>query len=181
MKKSKAETSPTSSLLGEGALVAALLLAVIGLIVATWGSSSEKDFVVPLKAQEKKQVHVFIEGAVQFPGLYVFEKGACLSDLLDQAVPMPDADLKRFKQASVLCQGKKVTIPSKRKISIYISGDVVSPRWLQVPKGTRLCELPQYLPPECVAGISAKSFSKRRYLKDQDVVFLESHIPLESN
>lgn len=172
MEKDEASTSPRRASLGELSFIVAVLLAFSWLAVATWGTFSDHEVVGPLKAQEQKTVHVWIEGAVQFPGLYAFDKGAVLGDLLDQAVPRQEADLRRFKRTTLLQQGKKVVVPFKENISVYIAGEVSCPRWVQVPKGTRLCDLAQYLSSDLLHEIDRKPLGKQRYLKDGEVVVL---------
>lgn len=61
-----------------------------------------------------QEIEVYIEGAVERPGVYKLPRGALLKELLSQAKPLPTANLKKFKSESKLRPGQKITVQTVR-------------------------------------------------------------------
>ncbi len=107
-------------------------------------------------------IEVTINGAVSAAGDYELPTGTILSDLLEQAQPTRDADLSRLRTQRKLKNGEEITIPTQKKLTIYLNGEPV-----QIPKGTRLCDLRLWidLDPKIADQLKAK-----RLLKDGEQI-----------
>lgn len=60
-------------------------------------------------------IEVMVTGAVEHPGKYSFKKGAVMQEVLTQAVPTSDANIKRIRPQSKLRNGQVVNIPTTTK------------------------------------------------------------------
>ena len=72
--------------------------------------------------QSSPQVVVHITGAVEKPGVYVFDSGTRVNDAVGKAVPLPEANLDIMNLAAVLEDGKRLEVPAKD-----LSGNVQGP------------------------------------------------------
>lgn len=57
------------------------------------------------------EIVVHVAGAVENPGVYVFEAGARVNDAVNKAVPLPGALLDVINLAAVLEDGKRIEVP----------------------------------------------------------------------
>lgn len=135
---------------------------------STQSVSSEKGhYITPIT------IEVTVEGAVEHPGPYSLQKNAPLRELLDQAKPLPLADLKRMNLDSKLRQGQVVHVKSKEMITIYLEGAVLVPGAHQFPKGTKLSDLKDqalFLP-----QADLHVLNKKRKLKPNEVLTICIH------
>lgn len=85
------------------------------LVVAIW------KFVLPNnsssitleKAQDSREIVVYVTGAVEKPGLVHLPINARLYDALEQAAPLPEANIDQLNPAEKLKDGQKVVVPYK--------------------------------------------------------------------
>jgi len=85
------------------------------LVVAIW------KFVLPNnsssitleKAQDSRDIVVYVTGAVENPGLVRLPINARLYDALEQAAPLPEANIDQLNPAEKLKDGQKVVVPYK--------------------------------------------------------------------
>ena len=61
------------------------------------------------------EIEVFVEGAVEYPGIYRVTPGTVLKDVLSLAQPTISADLRRLKPDSKLRNGRIIKVPLKRE------------------------------------------------------------------
>jgi competence protein ComEA len=76
--------------------------------------------------EETMEIVVHITGAVEKPGVYVFNPGARVNDAVNKAVPLPEACLDAMNLAAVLEDGKRIEVPVK----------VVKAEQEQAPRGS---------------------------------------------
>jgi hypothetical protein len=55
-------------------------------------------------------IDITVEGAVKFPGTYQVEKGTPILEVLGQAEPLPNADLKRFASDAKVVRKRKIVL-----------------------------------------------------------------------
>lgn len=99
-----------------------VVLVLIGALLFGGGYKYAKRTAVPEievvseEADEKEsssQVTVHVAGAVEKPGVYVFEAGGRVNDAVNKAVPLPEADLDMMNLAAVLEDGKRIEVPAE--------------------------------------------------------------------
>jgi protein involved in polysaccharide export with SLBB domain len=118
----------------------------------------------PITALEVK-----IVGAVAKPGHYRFPLNALLNDLLDQAEPLPKADLSKIKGRRKLRDGQTIHIPERTWITVNIEGAVQRPGPLKILSGTRYQEIIDKL--ELLPDADIKTLRKKRqFLQEGDLV-----------
>lgn len=122
--------------------------------------------------QTAATLSVAVTGAVEKPGSYQLPKDALIHDLIIQAKPLPNANLKKINPNKMLKNGQTIHIPQIEEITIYLEGAVKRQGPYQVPKGTRLSDLPMFIEYEPDANL--KSLNKKRRLKDNELIRIES-------
>lgn len=74
------------------------------------------------KKIEKKNVEIHVEGAVEYPNIYIVNKGTALRQVLFLAKLKKDADLTKINLNSALLENKRIYIPylinSENKLNI---------------------------------------------------------------
>lgn len=86
-----------------------LLLTIISL------SNYEKAITeTELVAHSQPLIEITVEGAVKFPGTYQVEKGTPILEVINQAEPLPTADLKRFTAANKAVRKRKIILRNSR-------------------------------------------------------------------
>lgn len=96
--------------------IAVLILFLLGLTLLAF-FSQQRAFPIPEappKELVEQEIEVFVEGAVEHPGHFHVKKGALVKDVLEQAKPTSDANLKRIKPDRKLRKGQVIKIPRKR-------------------------------------------------------------------
>lgn len=63
----------------------------------------------------EQDFEVFVEGAVENPGAYKVKRGASIQDVVDQAKPLPEANLKILKLSKKVRNGQIIKIKETRK------------------------------------------------------------------
>lgn len=124
-----------------------------------------------LKANE---VEIYIQGAVANPGSYKAPTGTLLQDIVKNAQPLGDADLRRIKPSTKARNGQIVNIPVKPKIRVTIEGAVVSAGEIEIPVGTTTDELISYILPTEDADLS--KIKKGRRLRQNDKIVIPKKI-----
>lgn len=114
-------------------------------------------------------LEVRVEGQVAKPGLYRLPFQAKLKDLLEQAQPLPSADLSQLNWRRKLRNGQTLHVPERRIITIQLAGAVRQPGPLSILSGTRCCELADQLPVLPEADLKAMR-KKRRFLQEGDYI-----------
>ena len=112
-----------------------------------------------------EKIEVEIEGAVKFPGRYVVNRGTSIQDLLNESKLLEDADCRKLKLESKLRKGQRVKVPAANSIFVNVKGAVREPGLLRVPKGTRMCDLGDYVNFSDDADFE-KLHNKKRKLKN---------------
>ena len=79
------------------------------------------------KADTRREIIVYIAGAVEKPGLVHLEPDARLDDALKQVSLLPEANLESMNPAEKLKDGQKVTVPFKVVIPQDSAGLTTSP------------------------------------------------------
>lgn len=64
---------------------------------------------------ETKELVVHVVGAVEKPGVYRFTEGERVNAAIEQAVPLPEADLSQLNLALPLVDGKQINVPWREK------------------------------------------------------------------
>lgn len=72
-------------------------------------STEEQD----TQTENSGEIVVHVAGAVEKPGVYVFETGARVNDAVTKAVPLAEAYLDAMNLAAVLEDGKRIEVPIK--------------------------------------------------------------------
>jgi NADH:ubiquinone oxidoreductase subunit F (NADH-binding) len=63
------------------------------------------------------EIVISIEGAVEKPGIYQFPIGVSYQEILEKAVPAPEADRRRLKKKKNFYESQTVFVPFKPKRS----------------------------------------------------------------
>lgn len=63
------------------------------------------------EAEPASQIAIDIKGAVENPGLYYLSAGSRLEDVLQQAVPLENADLDKLNLAHLLSDQEEIVVP----------------------------------------------------------------------
>lgn len=114
-------------------------------------------------------LQVKIEGQVAHPGSYQLPLHATLKQLLEQAQPLPSADLSQLNWRRKLRDGQTLHIPERRLMTINVAGAVQQPGPLQILSGTRCCELVDQLQVLPEADLTALR-KKRSFLQEGDLI-----------
>jgi len=64
---------------------------------------------------ETKELVVHVVGAVEKPGIYRFKEGERVNAAIEQAVPLPEADLSQLNLALPLVDGKQINVSLREK------------------------------------------------------------------
>jgi len=142
-----------------------ILLALAGFALGRSKSMPPSDISPPVPQVTVLQVK--IEGQVAKPGLYRLPLNAKLKQLLEQAEPLPSADLSELNWRRKLHHNQTIHIPERRLITIQIAGAVQQPGPLQILSGIRYCELAEEL--LVLPDADLKAMRKRKgFVKEGD-------------
>lgn len=114
------------------------------------------------------EIEVTVRGAVQKPGSYQVKRGATVEEVLSQAVPMSNADMRKIKRDKILRQGQIITVPEIQMITVHLAGAVDTPKTVSIPKGSVLSDLIPLLEFQTDANI--QQLQKKRRLKDGETI-----------
>lgn len=118
-----------------------------------------------------RTIDVEVQGAVKYPGVYKIKKGSTLGELLQSAELLPHADHKKIKlERKITRRGAVIVIPEVLMIRIIVKGAVEQEGELFVPKGTKLCDLGNYVVLQPYANDQA--LQRPRKLKDGETIFI---------
>lgn len=151
----------------EWLLTCSLLLILISLFAIAKIQSSRFDGVPEMKTE---LVSVSVLGHVEKPGVYNVEVGALLSDVVKKSKPRRDADLRGIAGRVEISQSVNVVELGSLKISL--EGAVVVPGFLEVPLGSRVCDLKNLV--ALKDDVDKAFFKKRRLLRDGEVIKIPS-------
>jgi hypothetical protein len=147
-----------------------LLFCAILLILAGFALGRQKHLPAPASLEQRETIlQVRIEGQVAKPGLYRLPPCTLQKELIEQAQPLPTADLSQVKWRSQLRDGQTIHIPKRHEITIQIIGAVQQPGPMTILSGTRCCELTEQLHvlPEADLHPICK---KKRFLQEGDII-----------
>lgn len=155
-----------------------LLFCLILLVLAGFAVGRPK-MAAPIHlvpAPQATALEIKIEGQVAKPGLYRLPLKATLQQLLEQAQPLPTADLSNLNWRRKLRDGQTVRIPERYLMTIQIAGAVQEPGSLQILSGTRCCELADQL--QVLPDADLKAMRKKKgFVKEGE--FIE--VPIKKN
>lgn len=99
-------------------LVGAILFGV-GYKYAKVTSASQVEITQEQDGQGEggSKIYIHIAGAVEKPGVYLFDDGARVNDAVTKAVPMPEADMDRMNLAALLEDGQRIEVPAKEVLT----------------------------------------------------------------
>lgn len=60
------------------------------------------------------RIEVFVEGAVEKKGRLIVTRGMRVKEVLEQAKPLPEADLSKVKLESKVRRGQRIRVPVKK-------------------------------------------------------------------
>ena len=85
------------------------------LVVAVWRFilPHNSSHVIVERAEESREIVVYVSGAVEKPGLVHLPVNARLDDALKQVNPLPDANIDQINPAEKLKDGQKIIVPYK--------------------------------------------------------------------
>lgn len=154
--------------LHEWFIVSLLIISLILLICITRVSKE----VPPSLSNERHElvstlIEIEVEGAIEKCGTYFLKKGSRLKHLFQECIPLPEADLSKFKYNKKLRDGEIIRVPYQKWISIYLEGAVVQKGILKVKQGTKISDLETFI--ECLPNADLKVFRKKRLLKDGEI------------
>lgn len=151
-------------------IIITLLMAIMAMLAILVIMNRSKAEPLTMQPHEvvSSNLYVSIQGAVSKPGNYTLKKGATVRDLVELAELCPEADQTQIKWKNRLREGQIVKIPTRKMITIYLTGAVTHPGPLNVLSGTRLEELSKQI--TFLPEADVKKLNKKRYLKDQEVV-----------
>lgn len=115
------------------ALLAAAAAAVVTLVILGRRSPDVVLQVAPVNPDG--QVTVYIGGAVATPGLYTLPNRTRVAQAVQQAQPLPEADLSVVPMAAVLHDGQQVVVPVHFAEASPASGKVAKVTPTPTPSG----------------------------------------------
>lgn len=149
-----------------------LLFCMILLLLAGFAIAGRKYVPAPAVAAiapKNETIQVKIEGEVANPGTYQLSSKTTLKEFIEQAQPLPTADLSQLNWRRKLRDGQMIRIPERRWITIQVAGAVQNPGSLKILSGTRMHEIADQLEPLPEADL--KSIQKRKsYIKEGDII-----------
>ncbi|HLB52664.1 MAG TPA: hypothetical protein VJK48_03010 [Chlamydiales bacterium] len=116
----------------------------------------------------KKSCVVTITGAVDHPGPYSTVVGAPLGLVLKKAHPKRFANLREIQNYQEIQGDFSLHIEELSTVSVQVVGAIAEPLLLELPAGTRLCQLKSK-----ITGTPETDwtfFKKKRLLHDQETV-----------
>lgn len=114
-------------------------------------------------------IEVCVEGAVAHPGKIRVEKGSTLRQVLEQAILLPEADVKRLNLESKVRRNKVIKIPQISFITVNLQG-AVETQTLRLPKGSQTTDLLDKL--HFKEGADLRKLQRKRRLKDGETIII---------
>jgi len=97
--------------------------------------------VEPMQYIVAQEIDVYVEGAVQNPGVHHVSRNATMQDVLDVAIAASEADLRKINPHSKIRKGQLIKIPKREMITVELTGAVKEQKTVQMPKGSALEDL----------------------------------------
>lgn len=149
----------------EWLLVSSLLLLLISFFaIARLHEHRRASQLHILSHKLHKPMDVVIEGAVAKPGVYSVLRGTVLKDVLKKSRPKRFADLRVLDLEQSVEEPMRIVVSELSVIRVFLSGAVKIPVELEVPAGTRVCQLKNKI--NCEPLADKGFFKSRRMLKD---------------
>lgn len=120
-------------------------------------------------------VEIFIDGAVNKPGSYKVKAGTSVHEAISLSEPKSHADLSKIKARAKVKNGQSIHVKCIPTIQITISGAVQQEGLIEIPKGTRLCELERFI--KFNEDADLKKMSRKRILKSGEKIIVPAAIP----
>lgn len=118
----------------------------------------------------KKRIEVTVLGEVKKPGKYFFPKGVSYKEIFRKVRLKRFADIRSYPLKKTVNASKKISIPKKSFLKIFLAGPLINGGWLKVPTGSRVSDLKKKLLID--KNIDTTCLSSRRFLKDEELFFL---------
>lgn len=151
-----------------------LAVSCLLLLLATFAACSYANKHKKL-TQIQKTIHITCLGACVGQKELEFPHGMQVSDLLARVKLTPEADLSKLVLEQRLKNGGYFIVPTKGKMTLYITGAVKEPGIIYLPEGLRFNQLKQYLALADDADIGI-FHRRRRLLCEGETV----HIPAKT-
>lgn len=123
-----------------------------------------------LEEWKKREIWVEIVGCVKNPGKVNLASGDTLGKAILAAKPKPFADLSSIDAALVLHEDYKVEIQPLSEISVRIGGCVKNSVVLELPIGSRICDLKGLV--DLSPDYDPRFFRRKRVLKHQEEIII---------
>lgn len=121
-----------------------------------------------------KPVVVAISGAVLKPGDYKVPQGTSIQDVIKKSRPKQFADLSGFEHAQSVQKNMTIFVAELSTIHVHVQGAVLEEMELDLPIGTRLCDLKSKIH---LSKDSDRNFlRRRRLLKNGEVILIPTQI-----
>lgn len=149
----------------EWVLVGSFLLLFSSIVIISQ-INRQKEIGLPLPPHQK--ISVAISGAVSKPGTFSVLPGMTLEAILRKSRPNRFANLRSLDLARRIEEPLELHLELLTEIAVRIEGAVEAPLALQLPVGTRICDLKSkvaYTP-----DADAKFFKSRRMLWDGEIL-----------
>lgn len=118
--------------------------------------------------KEQVKISVRVEGFVERPGIYEMVQGALVGDALKKAHPKRFADLRNIDLKAKIAASIDLKIEPLQSIAVHVRGAVKKPQTLELPPGTRLCQIKKIV--ELTEEGNEQFFKKRQQLSDGEIV-----------
>lgn len=154
----------------EWAALAVFAAFIAAVIVISYIEEEEKaSWLVEV---DKGVVNVYIEGAVDTPGIHRVAKGSKLVDVLKEAGVKPEAQLAKWDLNREVLEGERYTVKARKMISIVLIYPNGKRKSVQVVKGVKVAELTELL---SLGNYKVNwKEKKRKQLREGDEVQLQS-------
>ncbi len=115
-----------------------------------------------------EMVEVEISGCVRKSGRYQIPAGSSVLPALRKARPLPFADMTNISLDEPISVPIRIEIPRLEKIIVFVEGCVETSVRLELPAGSRVCDLKGRI--ELAQGADLQYLKRRRLLKNQERV-----------
>lgn len=115
-------------------------------------------------------VHVEVTGFVEHPDIYEVPVDTPLGAVLRKASPKRFANLRQLDPKSLITGSMQLVIEPLTSLKISVTGAVSKTEELEVPLGTRVCQLKKRI--ICTEETDLTFFKKRKLLADGEVVIV---------
>ncbi|CRX37846.1 SLBB domain-containing protein [Estrella lausannensis] len=145
---------------------AAFIMAVIAISYV-----EEREKSAWLLETDGAAINVYVEGAVDSPGIHRLATGAKLAEVLQEAGVKPEGRVDGWNLARVVADGERIVVKERKMISIVLIYPGGKRKSKAVPKGMRVADLTRHLALEEYVVVWGEK--KRKQLREGDEVVLK--------